>query len=123
MLVQPAAAVQSVAMASARTVHEALLALHGASAQPQQRAAASRYLEGFQREKEAWPLCVQLLAESGASLHARLYAAQTLRQKIHRMHPSQDLSPEKLVDLRTALFTALVRSSKTGPVDERRARA
>ncbi|SCU88674.1 LAMI_0D10946g1_1 [Lachancea mirantina] len=65
------------------SVLEALKCLSSSTAQATKNQAL-QYLEEFQKSKDAWSACLDILSKSGAqdSLELQVFAAQTLRNKV-----------------------------------------
>lgn len=93
-----------------REALKVLLTSHDA----EHRTAASRFLQTFQRSKEAWTVCVQALqtTSSQVTLQQQLFAAQTLRSKLHEnLVGEKAVASEFLLELRNALFALAIRFS------------
>ncbi|OZJ03568.1 hypothetical protein BZG36_03091 [Bifiguratus adelaidae] len=109
-------------MASAQMV-KALEALYG-SADKAHREQAGKWLEEFQKSPEAWTTADLLLKQRDTQQEAKLFAAQTLRQKASRMatgsliamiiYDLQDLDETARTSLRDSLL-ALLSQYATGP--------
>ncbi|KAI7870531.1 armadillo-type protein [Spinellus fusiger] len=70
---------------------------------------ASQWLELFQKQSEAWAVADYLLKMENANTETRLFAAQTLRQKI--TYDLRELTPEARYSLRDSLLHLLWASS------------
>ncbi|KAI8376491.1 armadillo-type protein [Radiomyces spectabilis] len=66
---------------SVAQVLTALSALYS-TGDPKSKREASRWLENFQKQPEAWSVADYLLNSTDSNLESRLFAAQTFRQKI-----------------------------------------
>ncbi|KAL0080626.1 armadillo-type protein [Phycomyces blakesleeanus] len=85
-------------------VLEALSALYSSS-NSQAKKEASRWLEDFQKQPEAWTVANYLLTMENSNTETRLFAAQTLRQKI--TYDLRELNPEARRSLRDSLVQLL----------------
>ncbi|KAI9495182.1 armadillo-type protein [Zychaea mexicana] len=99
------------ANASVAQVLEALSALYSAS-DPQAKNEASRWLNTFQKQQEAWGTVDYLLKADDSNTETRLFAAQTFRQKI--TYDLRDLEPAARLALRDSLVERLTVFA-TGP--------
>ncbi|KAI8642121.1 armadillo-type protein [Parasitella parasitica] len=95
------------------SVLKALSSLYGTTNRQANREA-NRWLEAFQKKPEAWAVANSLmkLPEIENNVGARLFAAQTLKQKI--TYDLRDLRTEARVELRDSLLELLWQSSN-GP--------
>ncbi|KAI8073059.1 armadillo-type protein [Gongronella butleri] len=70
---------------------------------------ASRWLEDFQKKPDAWQVADLLINNPSANMETRLFAAQTLRQKI--TYDLQDLDGTARASLRDSLLVLLGKSA------------
>lgn len=82
----------------------ALNTFYAPTADAKSREQADKYLREFQKEDEAWQVCLEILRPNEQSTEAKLFCAQTLRSKIvfdlHQVPHDQLLSlKENLVGL------------------------
>ncbi|KAI8889030.1 ARM repeat-containing protein [Backusella circina FSU 941] len=92
-------------------VLEALSTLYSATDRQTSREA-NRWLESFQKKPESWQVADYLLKAEETNTEARLFAAQTFKQKI--TYDLRDLDPTARLQLRDSLVELLVRFAK-GP--------
>ncbi|KAI8147628.1 armadillo-type protein [Fennellomyces sp. T-0311] len=100
------------ATASVAQVIEALSALYSAP-DPQAKKEASRWLDNFQKQPEAWTTADYLLKADDSNTETRLFAAQTFRQKI--TYDLRDLDPAAQLALRDSLVERVAVLAATGP--------
>ncbi|EEB08323.1 karyopherin [Schizosaccharomyces japonicus yFS275] len=77
-----------------------------------QKVEANAYLEEFQKSTAGWDVSVNILRQPDASIEAKLFAAQTIRQKI--IYDFHQLPKEAHEELRSTLLTIYV-SARDSP--------
>lgn len=89
-------------------LNQALALCFGPTSTPQQRSAADRWLQDFQRTPAAWQVAEAILAETAAvDPNVLFFAATTLHAKI--CNDFGQLAPESQIPLRGAISTHLMR--------------
>ncbi|WBW73320.1 karyopherin/importin-beta family nuclear import receptor Mtr10 [Schizosaccharomyces osmophilus] len=92
-------------------LHNALTTLY-ASVDRNQKLEANSYLEEFQKSAAAWQICFQILNTVDSSIESKLFAAQTLRQKI--VYDFHQLPKSVHAELRDSMLQLFI-SSKDSP--------
>ncbi|KAI8979289.1 armadillo-type protein [Mycotypha africana] len=95
---------------SVNLVLQALSSLYGSNNRDATREA-SRWLESFQKKSEAWTVADYLLRAPESNTETRLFAAQTLKQKI--TYDLRELDVEARLQLRDSLIGTLQKSMTT----------
>lgn len=91
------------------TLQQALSTLYGSSS-PNEKSSANDYLLRFQRSIAAWEIVFPILSDSQDTypLEMRIFAAQTLRSKVHYdLGQVQDSGPASTASLRTSILNLL----------------
>ncbi|CAB59809.2 karyopherin/importin-beta family nuclear import receptor Mtr10 [Schizosaccharomyces pombe] len=83
------------------TLLSALATLY-ANTDREQKLQANNYLEEFQKSPAAWQICFSILNQDDSSIEAKLFAAQTLRQKI--VYDFHQLPKETHIEFRNSLL-------------------
>ncbi|KAG4304832.1 hypothetical protein PORY_001885 [Pneumocystis oryctolagi] len=86
-------------------LYEALQTLYSNSSR-KEKEQANHFLEEFQKSKDAWVVTHAVLRDNKASVEAKLFAAQTLRNKIN--FDFHQLSSENLPLLRDSLLQLIL---------------
>ncbi|KAG5518556.1 hypothetical protein PMAC_002952 [Pneumocystis sp. 'macacae'] len=92
-------------------LYRALQTLYSNSSH-KEKEQANNFLEEFQKSKDAWTTTHAVLRDDGASVEAKLFAAQTLRNKIN--FDFHQLPSESLPSLRDSLLQ-LILLYRSGP--------
>lgn len=90
----------------------ALAVLFGAQTDPNQRREANKWLEEFQKTSGAWQVCDAIINNNTQPIDARLFAAQTFRQKVE--YDLLQLPESAHENLRDSLLKLLV-EYRNGP--------
>ncbi|MCJ1422658.1 Nuclear import receptor [Sticta canariensis] len=101
----------SVASSGFEPVLAALTTMQG-NVERSQKSQAHQFLESFQKSPEAWTVTHSMLASSGVSAEAKLFAATTLKGKI--TYDLDQLPRQSLPALRDSILTLIV-SLRDGP--------
>ncbi|EMR09807.1 hypothetical protein PNEG_01988 [Pneumocystis murina B123] len=86
-------------------LYEALKTLYSNSSR-NEKERANNYLEEFQKSRDAWATTHLVLRDNEASIEAKLFAAQTLRNKIN--YDIHQLPNESLSSLKDSLFQLIL---------------